>query len=89
MNPDLAIELFKLTMFKALVVVAPFLLVALVVGLAISLLQSVTSLQEQTLVFIPKLLTVIGVFIFAAPWIIRTLSEFTTMCIHRMAELAH
>jgi flagellar biosynthetic protein FliQ len=89
MNPDLAIELFKLTIFKALLVVAPFLLAALVVGLVISLIQSVTSLQEQTLVFIPKLLAVVGVFLFAAPWLVRTLTEFTITCVARMADMAH
>ena len=89
MNPDLAIELFKLTIFKALLVVAPFLMVALVVGLVISLIQSVTSLQEQTLVFIPKLLSVVGVFIFLAPWLVRTLTEFTITCFAQMADMAH
>ena len=89
MNPDLAIELFKLTIFKALLVVAPFLLAALVVGLVVSLIQSVTSLQEQTLVFIPKLLAVVGVFLFTAPWLVRTLTEFTITCVARMADMAH
>ncbi|MFT3828092.1 MAG: flagellar biosynthetic protein FliQ [Opitutaceae bacterium] len=89
MNPDLAIELFKLTMFKALIVVAPFLLAALVVGLIVSLVQSVTSLQEQTLVFIPKLLTVVGVFLFLSPWLVRTLMEFTVACVTRMADMSH
>ena len=89
MNPDLAIELFKLTMFKALILVAPFLLAALVTGLVVSLIQSVTSLQEQTLVFIPKLLAVVGVFLFAAPWLVRTLTEFTITCVARMADMAH
>jgi flagellar biosynthetic protein FliQ len=89
MNPDYAIELFKLTMFEALTVVAPFLVVALVVGLVISLLQSVTSLQEATLVFIPKLLSVVGLFLVIAPWLLRELSEFTITCIARMADMAH
>jgi flagellar biosynthesis protein FliQ len=89
MNPDLAIELFKLTMFKALIVVAPFLLAALVTGLVVSLIQSVTSLQEQTLVFIPKLLVVVGVFLFLSPWLVRTLTEFTISCIVRMADMTH
>jgi flagellar biosynthetic protein FliQ len=89
MNPDLAIELFKLTMFKALIVVAPFLVAALTVGLIVSLIQSVTSLQEQTLVFIPKLLTVVGVFLFLSPWLIRTLMEFTVTCVTRMADMTH
>lgn len=89
MNPDLAIELFKLTMFKALIVVAPFLGVALVVGLVVSLIQSVTSLQEQTLVFIPKLLSAVAVFLFLAPWLVRTLMEFTVACMARMAQMGH
>ncbi len=89
MNPDLAIELFKVTMFKALIVVAPFLLTALVTGLVVSLIQSITSLQEQTLVFIPKLLMVVMVFLFASPWLVRTLTEFTISCFGRMAELGH
>jgi flagellar biosynthesis protein FliQ len=89
MNPDLAIELFKLTIFKALTVVAPFLLAALVVGLVISLVQSVTSLQEQTLVFIPKLLAVVAIFLFAAPWVLREITEFTIATLVRMGELAH
>lgn len=89
MNPDLAIELFKLTMFKAVIVVAPFLLAALVVGLTVSLIQSVTSLQEQTLVFIPKLLTVVAVVLFLSPWLVRTLMEFTVACVARMADMAH
>jgi len=89
MNPDLAIELFKLTMYKSLVLVAPFLLAALVTGLVISLIQSVTSIQEQTLVFIPKLLVTVGVFLFLSPWLVRTLTEFAISCIARMADMAH
>jgi flagellar biosynthesis protein FliQ len=60
MNPDLAIDLFKSTVTFALYVVAPFLGVTLVVGLLASLLQSVTSMQEQTLTFVPKLLALAG-----------------------------
>jgi flagellar biosynthetic protein FliQ len=69
--------------------VAPFLVVSLVTGLIISLVQSVTSLQEQTLTFIPKLVVVVGVFIFLAPWVVRTLMEFTVYCMSRMASMPH
>ena len=62
MNPDLAIDLFKSTVMFALYIVAPFLGVTLVVGLVTSLLQSVTSMQEQTLTFVPKLLALAGRF---------------------------
>jgi hypothetical protein len=56
MNPELAIDFFKSTVVFSLYMVAPFLGVLLVVGLVASLLQSVTSMQEQTLTFAPKLL---------------------------------
>ena len=55
----------------------------------ISLIQSVTSLQEQTLVFIPKLLVTVGVSLFLSPWLVRTLTEFANSCIARMADMAH
>mgnify|MGYP003349289716 CR=1 FL=1 len=60
MNPELAIDFFKSTVVFSLYMVAPFLGVLLVVGLVASLLQSVTSMQEQTLTFAPKLLALAG-----------------------------
>lgn len=67
-------------------VCAPFLLVLLVTGLIISLLQSITSIQEQTLSFVPKIFVFAGVSIALAPWMIRTLTEFTTEMITRMGH---
>ena len=89
MNPEVAIDLFKSTVIFALWVVAPFLMVLLVVGLITSLFQSVTSLQEQTLSFAPKLLAFAGLSLLLAPWLLRTLTEFTIAIIARMATLAH
>jgi flagellar biosynthetic protein FliQ len=87
MNPDLAIDLFKSTVVFALYVVAPFLLAMLVVGLLTSLLQSVTSMQEQTLTFIPKLIAMAGLLLLLTPWLLRSLSEFTITIIGRMGSL--
>ena len=89
MNPDLAIDVFKSTVMFALYVVAPFLGVTLVVGLLASLLQSVTSMQEQTLTFIPKLIALAGLSLVLTPWLLRTLSEFTITIITRMGTLGH
>ena len=89
MNPDLAIDLFKTTVMFALYVVAPFLGVTLVVGLITSLLQSVTSLQEQTLTFVPKLIALAGLALVLTPWLLRSLSEFTITIITRMGTLGH
>jgi flagellar biosynthesis protein FliQ len=89
MNPDLAIDLFKSTVMFALYVVAPFLGVTLVVGLLASILQSVTSMQEQTLTFVPKLVALAGLALVLTPWLLRTLSEFTITIITRMGTLGH
>ena len=89
MNPDLAIDLFKSTVTFALYIVAPFLGVTLVVGLLASILQSVTSMQEQTLTFIPKLIALSGLAMVLTPWLLRSLSEFTITIITRMGALGH
>lgn len=89
MTPDLAIDLFKSTVMFALYLVAPFLAVMLVVGLIASLIQSVTSMQEQTLTFVPKLLALAGLSLVITPWLLRALSEFTITIITRMGALGH
>lgn len=89
MNPDLAIDLFKSTVVFALYVVAPFLGVTLVVGLLASILQAVTSMQEQTLTFVPKLIALSGLSLVLTPWLLRTLSEFTITILTRMGGLGH
>ena len=89
MNPDLAIDIFKTTVMLSLYVVAPFLGVTLVVGLLASLVQSVTSMQEPTLTFIPKLLALAGLALLLTPWLLRVLSEFAFTMISRMGTLGH
>jgi len=89
MNPDLAIDLFKSTVMFALYIVAPFLGVMLVVGLLASLLQSVTSMQEQTLTFVPKLIAMAALCLVLTPWLLRALSEFTITILTRMGTLGH
>lgn len=89
MNPDLAIDIFKTTIMFALYIVAPFLIVSLVVGLLTSLVQSVTSLQEPTLTFIPKLLAISGVAMLLSPWLLRSISEFMVSTMMRMSSLGH
>jgi len=87
MTPDLAIDLFKSTVLFALYVVAPFLGVTLIVGLLASILQAVTSMQEQTLTFVPKLVALAGLALALTPWLLRTLSEFTVSILTRMSGI--
>ena len=89
MTPDLATDLFKATVIFALYVVAPFLGITLVVGLVMSLLQSVTSMQEQTLTFIPKLVATAGLALLLTPWLLRSLAEFTITLFTRMGSIGH
>ncbi len=89
MNPELAVDLFKTTILFALYIVAPFLLTMLVVGLLTSLFQAVTSVQEQTVTFAPKLVALSALALLLAPWLLRSLSEYTVTIFARMATLAH
>lgn len=89
MNPELAIDVFKTTVVFALYMVAPFLVLTLVVGLVASLVQSVTSMQEQTLTFIPKLFGLAALLIVLSPWLLRSLSEFAITIITRMGTMGH
>lgn len=89
MNPEIAIDLFKTTVMFALYMVAPFLITVMVVGLVSSLLQSVTSLQEPTLTFAPKLIALAGLALLLTPWLLRSLTEFAISVINRMPGLAH
>lgn len=89
MNPDVAIDLFKSTVLFAVYIIAPFLALTLIVGLIASLAQSVTSIQEPTLTFVPKLIALSGLAILITPWLLRSLSEFTITTISRMGSLGH
>ncbi len=87
MNPQFATELLKALMFQAVAIATPILLTAMVIGLAVSLFQSVTSIQEQTLTFVPKALGIIGLLILLMPWMLRTLIEFATAMIEKMPQM--
>ena len=87
MNPEFAIELLKTMIYQALAIATPILVVAMVIGLAISLFQAVTTIHEQTLAFVPKALAVVGVLLLLLPWIVRSLIEFTTTVIQKMPQM--
>jgi flagellar biosynthesis protein FliQ len=88
MNAEFAVELLKAMIYQALMIAAPILITAMVIGLAISLFQAVTTIHEQTLTFVPKALGVIGILLLLLPWIVRSLMEFTTSVIQKMPQMA-
>jgi flagellar biosynthetic protein FliQ len=64
--------------WTTMLVAGPVLLVGLVVGLVVSIFQAVTQIQEQTLVFIPKLIAIIAVLALTGPWMLNVMLTFTT-----------
>ncbi len=87
MNPEFAIELLKTMIYQALMIAAPLLLTAMVIGLVVSLFQAVTTIHEQTLSFVPKALGVIAVLVLLLPWIVRSLTEFATAVIDKLPQM--
>lgn len=87
MNSEFAIELVKTMMFQAVALAAPILITAMVVGLAISLFQAVTTIHEQTLTFVPKALAIVGILVLLLPWMVRSLIEFTTAVIEKLPQM--
>lgn len=77
MSTDEVIHLAGETVFVILKLSVPLMLVALIVGLTVSIFQATTQIQEQTLAFIPKILAVlVSVFVFG-PWMVSTIVDFT------------
>lgn len=89
MNLETAIELFRQSVMSALLLVSPILITTIVVGLVISVIQSVTSIQEQTLSFAPKLFAVGGVLIVGSAWLMKTLMQFTLSVYGRIPEVPY
>jgi len=87
MNVEQAVDILHNLVITSLGVISPILIAAMSIGVAVSLLQSVTSIQEQTLSFVPKMVGVVTVLVFCAPWMLRTLMQFTTAFLSRLPEM--
>jgi flagellar biosynthetic protein FliQ len=77
MNATDVLDVSREAIWVMLKISAPLMLVALVVGLVISLIQALTQIQEQTLTFVPKILVLFAVFVLTIPFMSTTLIEFT------------
>jgi flagellar biosynthetic protein FliQ len=77
MNDQMVVAIIKDAFWQVLLVCGPLLIISLVIGLIISIFQAATSISEQTLTFVPKLLAVFVVTVLILPFIIGTLKTFT------------
>jgi flagellar biosynthetic protein FliQ len=87
MNELEVIELGRDAIFTLLKISAPIMGVALVVGLIIALFQALTSIQEMTLTFVPKILVIFVSVMLFLPYMLSTLSGFTVSLFDRMLSL--
>ena len=74
-------------LLTAMWISGPAILVSLVVGLAVSLMQTVTSVQEQTLSFAPRIIAVGAVMVLTLPWMLRLSSDFTLRMMDRLLQV--
>ncbi|MCZ6473045.1 MAG: flagellar biosynthesis protein FliQ [SAR324 cluster bacterium] len=78
MTPEFVISVGREAMQVAFLLAAPPLVTALVVGLVVSIFQAVTQIQEMTLAIIPKMVAILIALIVAFPWLLETLTAYTT-----------
>jgi flagellar biosynthetic protein FliQ len=83
----LVLDLARDALVLALTLAGPLLGVALVVGLAVSVLQAVTSIQEQTLTFVPKLIAVGVVFLVLLSWMLQMMARYTSELFRSLPSL--
>ena len=76
MSGDLVIQMAQEALKMVLIISAPMLGLGLLVGLALSVFQATTSIQEQTLAFIPKIVAVFVAILIFGPWMLRLMVEY-------------
>ncbi|RAV22720.1 flagellar biosynthesis protein FliQ [Paenibacillus contaminans] len=84
MSAEFVIKLAGEAVYTVLKASAPMLIIALVIGLVISVFQATTQIQEQTLAFVPKIIAVLLSILIFGPWILTTLVEFTSRLLNNL-----
>jgi flagellar biosynthetic protein FliQ len=79
MTPDLVAELLRQLMKEAIILSAPLLIAAVGLGFVLSLFQTLTSLQEQSLTSVPRLAAIAMMLLVGMPWFLRRLADYTRL----------
>ncbi len=89
MTPELIIQLARRSFEVTLLLAAPLLIFSLVVGLLISIFQAVTSINEATLTFVPKIVAVMVALVIFFPWMMGYMGDFTREIFGMIATMRH
>ncbi len=87
MTVEQAVELTRGVVGLTLLLGAPIMVIAVIVGLTISVLQAVTQLQDQTLSFVPKIIAMALAGLFVFPWMLRQMIEYSTSLFNNIPSL--
>ena len=87
MNESVVISIVKETLYTAMLVGGPILILSLLVGLLVSIFQATTQIQEQTLSFIPKLIVIALALVVGGAWMLNELIQFTNKIMNMVAAI--
>jgi len=87
MTPEIVVEVFRSALYIIILLVSAVVVPGLLIGLLVAVFQAATSINEQTLSFLPRLLVTLGAMMFLANWIFATLISFTTELYLSIPEL--
>lgn len=82
-----AIMIFRSGVLQLLIVASPVLIIAMATGLIISIFQATTSIQEQTLTFVPKIAAILLTLLFFGPWIMQMLVQYTLTLMNQIGSM--
>ena len=86
MTADVVIDIAREVVCVIVKTSAPMLIVSLVVGLIISIFQTITSIQEQTLTFVPKFIAIMAVMVLAGGWILNSMSDLFVQLVQSIPQ---
>jgi len=87
MTPEVAVDLFREGLWMTAMIVGVLVVPSLLVGLVVAMFQAATQINEQTLSFLPRLLVMLLTLIWAGPWLVRELMEYTQNLVHNIPLL--
>lgn len=87
MNESIVVSIVKETLYTAMLVGGPILILSLLVGLLVSIFQATTQIQEQTLSFIPKLIVVALTLVVGGSWMLNEVVQFTNKIMSMIASI--
>lgn len=86
MTADVVIDIAREVVWVIVKTSAPMLIVSLVVGLIISIFQTITSIQEQTLTFVPKFIAIMAMMVLAGGWILNSMSDLFVQLVQSIPQ---